>query len=299
MTQRRFEAIAFDLWDTLVIDDSDEIKRERQGLLSKPEQRRELLWQALDRERSTARAAVCQAYDDGDAAFRAAWHDEHVTWDVRTRLRLVLQKLDRELPEPAFHELVRAHEEMELEVRPDLVPGCAETLRGLAADYRLAIVSDAIVSPGRCLRELLRLHDIEQYFSAFAFSDEVGRSKPHPAMFKHVAAALGVEPAQMVHIARPTARAELGAASATRPEPAWQPGHRRAPRRQPRSRTCPPCRSAPWRRRTRVRARSARASPAIAHTLSASPRPPHPTRTCPRRRRPARRCAPSTSTIAR
>ena len=75
MTQRRFEAIAFDLWDTLVVDDSDEIKRERQGLLPKHEQRRELMWQALDRQQSTSREGVHQACDDGDAAFVAAWHD--------------------------------------------------------------------------------------------------------------------------------------------------------------------------------------------------------------------------------
>jgi putative hydrolase of the HAD superfamily len=200
MTQRRFEAIAFDLWDTLVVDDSDEIKRELQGLLPKHEQRRELLWQALDHQRSTSREGVHKAYDDGDDAFGAAWHDEHVTWTVKTRLEFVLGKLDRDLPEPVFAELVRAHEEMELEVCPDLAPGCAEALRELAGDYRLAIVSDAIVSPGRCLRELLRMHGVGRYFSAFAFSDEVGRSKPHAAMFEHVASALGVEPAAMVHV---------------------------------------------------------------------------------------------------
>jgi len=200
MTQRRFEAIAFDLWDTLVVDDSDEVKRERQGLLPKPEQRRELLWQALDRQQPTSRADVCRAYDAGDAAFRAAWHDEHVTWTVKARLEFVLGQLDRDLTEAEFVELVRAHEEMELEVRPDLVPGCAETLAVLAGDYRLAVVSDAIVSPGRCLRELLRIHGVERYFGAFAFSDEVGRSKPHSAMFEHVAEALGVEPAAMVHV---------------------------------------------------------------------------------------------------
>jgi len=200
MTQRRLEAIAFDLWDTLVVDDSDEVKRKRHGLLPKHEQRRQLLWQALDRLQATAREAVDRAYDDGDAAFHTAWHQQHVTWTVGRRLEFVLQRLDRHLPEPALAELVRAHEEMELEVSPDLAIGCARALAELASDYQLAVVSDAIVSPGRCLRKLLQMHDVHQYFSAFAFSDEVGHSKPHPAMFEHVAGALGVEPAAMAHV---------------------------------------------------------------------------------------------------
>ena len=200
MTQGRLEAIGFDLWDTLVVDDSDEVKRQRQGLRSKREQRRHLLWQALDRTRPMAREVVAQAYDVADAAFTAAWHDQQVTWTLRERLDVVLKELGRHLPEPVLAEVVRAHEEMEVEIYPDLVPGCAEALAQLARRYRLAVVSDAIVSPGRCLRELLRIHEIGQYFGAFAFSDEVGHAKPHPAMFEFVASELGVEPAAMAHV---------------------------------------------------------------------------------------------------
>ena len=42
------KAITFDLWDTLVIDDSDEAKRKERGLRSKFDERRHLLWEALN-----------------------------------------------------------------------------------------------------------------------------------------------------------------------------------------------------------------------------------------------------------
>ncbi len=99
MTQRRLEAIGFDLWDTLVVDDSDEVKRQRQGLLSKREQRRQWLWEALDRTRSIPREVVTRAYDVADAAFTNAWRDQQVTWTIRERLDVVLEELGRKLPD--------------------------------------------------------------------------------------------------------------------------------------------------------------------------------------------------------
>ena len=42
------KAITFDLWDTLVVDDSDEAKRAEHGLRSKFDERRHLLWEALN-----------------------------------------------------------------------------------------------------------------------------------------------------------------------------------------------------------------------------------------------------------
>ena len=42
------KGITFDLWDTMVRDDSDEPKRAAQGLRSKKAERRHLVWQALN-----------------------------------------------------------------------------------------------------------------------------------------------------------------------------------------------------------------------------------------------------------
>ncbi len=47
---------------------------------------------------------------------------------------------------------------------------------------------------------MLEKHGIKQYFTGFAFSDEVGRSKPDRAMFASAAEQLGVSIEQMVHI---------------------------------------------------------------------------------------------------
>ena len=200
MPAHRIKAITFDLWDTLVHDDSDEPKRKARGLLAKKEQRRRVLWEALDRQQAIDAERVSLAYDVADAAFNRVWHQQHVTWSIATRLEVILQGLGRTLPEAMFIEVVRAHEVMEVDIPPDLVAGCDDALQELSEHYQLAIVSDAIVSPGRCLRQLLEKHGILKYFTGFAFSDEVGHSKPDRRMFESAAGQLGVELQEMVHI---------------------------------------------------------------------------------------------------
>ncbi len=194
------KAVTFDLWDTMVQDDSDERVRAARGLRSKRQERRHLLWQALNGIQPIDRDRVELAYDVADAAFNHVWHAQHITWTINERLKVVMDGLGRTLPDAAFAEVVKAHGEMEIDIPPDAIEDVAHALANLANRYKLCVVSDAIVTPGTGLRALLRLHDLERYFSGFAFSDEVGHSKPHRAMFDSAADQLGVSIEEMVHV---------------------------------------------------------------------------------------------------
>ena len=194
------KAITFDLWDTLVIDDSDEAKRAEQGLRSKFDERRHLLWEALNTTEPIELETVRLAYNVGDAAFNKVWKEQHITWHIAERLRVILNGLGRELPDETFNAVVRAHEEMEVDIPPNAMPDAVPVLERLARRYKLCIVSDAIVSPGSCLRRLLENHGLAKFFNGFAFSDEVGHSKPHRSMFESAAGQLGVEISEMLHI---------------------------------------------------------------------------------------------------
>ncbi|HXG32766.1 MAG TPA: HAD family hydrolase [Bryobacteraceae bacterium] len=196
----QIRAVSFDLWDTILADDSDEPKRRALGLPPKPVERRELVYRFLSRHAPVERAAVETAYDTADAAFRHVWKHQWVTWPVRVRLQVVLAGLRRQLPPAEFDELVRLHEEMELQVRPDLVPGAPEALRALAGHYRLVVVSDAIFTPGRALRELLAGYGLRHLFAGFVFSDEAGCSKPAPQLFHRAAELAGCRPEELVHV---------------------------------------------------------------------------------------------------
>ncbi len=194
------KGITFDLWDTMVRDDTDEPVRAARGLRPKKAERRHLLWEALSAAEPMDLARVELAYDVGDAAFNRVWHDQHVTWTIAERLGVILNGLGRSLSEADFARVVRAHEVMEVEIPPDPIEGIAEALAALAKRYKLCVVSDTIVTPADGLRAVLEKHGLKQYFSGFAFSDEVGRSKPHRAMFEAAAAQLGLPLDQMVHI---------------------------------------------------------------------------------------------------
>ncbi len=197
---RTIKAVTFDLWDTIVHDDSDEPKRKAKGLRSKKAERRHLLWQALNRHKPISEADVALAYDVADAAFNRVWHDQHVTWRIGERLEVALKGLGCTLPADEFAELVRQHEDMEVDIPPDLIPGIAEALAKIHGRYRTCVVSDAIVSPGSALRRLLARYDLTRHFDGFAFSDEVGHSKPHRSMFDSAARQMGVAMEEMVHI---------------------------------------------------------------------------------------------------
>jgi putative hydrolase of the HAD superfamily len=188
------------LWDTVLIDDSDEPKRKAQGLEPKPVERRNLVRRFLERHEPIRAEQINVAYDTVDAAFRQVWYGQNVTWTVRQRLGVLLKSLGRNLPEPEMAELVRLHEDMELTVRPDLAVGVAEVLQNLYGKYRLGVISDAIFSPGRTLRRLLAHYNLMKFFDAFVFSDEIGFAKPDASVFEAAAEGLNVRPCDIVHI---------------------------------------------------------------------------------------------------
>ena len=119
---------------------------------------------------------------------------------MRERLQIVIDGLGRSLAESVLDLVVQRYEEMEITVAPDIIDGAADAIANLSQDFPLAVVSDAIVSPGRCLRQWLELNHILQYFQGFSFSDEVGSSKPHRNMFTLAAEQMGVEIEEIVHV---------------------------------------------------------------------------------------------------
>lgn len=202
------EAITFDFWDTLAIDDSDEPKRAVLGLPSKAEARLQLFVEKIRSHYphiSTRRAV--EAYQTANERFRQDWHENHRTPSVTTRIYYAYETLGLK-PNPGEYaqlvreidELVREIETMEIRIPPDFTPGVHAAIRLLAQDFKLGIISDTIHTHGRGLRHLLEQQGLLSYFRYFLFSDETRISKPASALFRQAAAGLNVSPASIVHV---------------------------------------------------------------------------------------------------
>lgn len=202
------EAITFDFWDTIAIDDSDEPKRAALGLPSKAEARLELFFEQVRSTHPHIRfEEAAAAYRTANERFRREWHTEYRTPGVTTRLYYAYEELGLR-PEPGHYanlvaeidELVRDIEAMEIRIPPDFAPGIHQTLAELSQEYTLGIISDTIHTHGRGLRHLLQQQGLLQYFSYFIFSDEVGASKPAIEVFRQAILGLDKLPHQVVHI---------------------------------------------------------------------------------------------------
>ena len=193
-------AVTFDLWDTIVDDDSDEAHRSAKGMRSKRDERRHLMWQALNGVQEIDLEMVVQAYDVADAAFNVVWKENHINWSVDQRMRVIATGLGRTLPDDVMAKLIDDTGRMEVDMPPNAIDGIGQALAELATRYKLSIVSDSIVTPGTGLRKILENHGLIDHFSGFAFSDEVGHSKPHRSMFDSAAKQLDVDVTEIVHI---------------------------------------------------------------------------------------------------
>jgi HAD superfamily hydrolase (TIGR01549 family) len=194
------KAVTFDLWETLIADDSDEPRRKGMGLRSKYDERRHIVWQALNEVEPISQEAAYQAYSVADAAFINLWQGHSVTWWLEERVDVILTGLGRTLPADAKQGVIDALGALEVDVPPDAIEGARDCLADLAGRYKLCIASDTIVTPGTGLRQLLDGHGLKEFFSGFAFSDEAGHSKPHPAMFESASSQLGLPLNEMVHV---------------------------------------------------------------------------------------------------
>lgn len=194
------KAITFDFWDTIVKDDSDEPKREAAGLPSKAETRLQLLTAEISQHYPRIAAGqIKEAFDYANDQFRHHWKVEYVTPTVARRFQELYHFLKIDLT-PGFADVVRKIEDMEVEISPDFAPDIHTILAELAQDYKLGIVSDAIHTPGRGLRQIMEQEGLLRHFSHWVFSDEAGASKPAPAVFEQASTGLGTPLNQIVHI---------------------------------------------------------------------------------------------------
>lgn len=202
--------ITFDFWDTIVDDDTDEPKRAARGLASKAEARvSTFVDEILAHHPEVGCAAAVAALDKATATFRHHWKIEHHTPCVADRLMVGFEALGLGKT-PGYDQLVHAWEAMEVEIPPNLVPGIGDCLAELQGRYKIGIISDAIVTPGTGLRQILKDYGLFQYFDHFVFSDEAGASKPAARVFDLATAGLGVAAGELAHVGDRPANDILG-----------------------------------------------------------------------------------------
>jgi putative hydrolase of the HAD superfamily len=202
--------ITFDFWDTIVADDTDEPIRAERGLGSKAQTRvSSFVDEVSEHYPDIPDAEVLKALDTAQSTFRHHWKVEHHTPCVADRLMVGFKTLNIAAT-PGFEGLVHTWETMEVEIPPRLVDGIGDCLAALHGPYKIGIISDAIVTPGLGLRQILRDYGLFQYFDHFVFSDEAGASKPAARVFDLACEGLGVAPSELAHVGDRPANDILG-----------------------------------------------------------------------------------------
>ncbi len=185
------QAITFDFWSTLY------------HYTQSPRPRRLRLIQAAladngagDFAEEILASAMQHAWDSWDRV----WRTEQRTVDAAGWLTFALNHIGAVLPERAFSQTAHALERGILADTTVSIDGVPAVLAQLSQRYRLGIISDTGMSPGHVLRELLLRDGLLAYFRATIFSDELGRSKPHPDPFHAALTELNVSPQQAAHV---------------------------------------------------------------------------------------------------
>lgn len=195
------KAVTFDFWDTIVADGTDEPKRADAGEPPKAVAQRRLFVQEVSTHHpELPLERINAAFDHMNQWFVQAWKVGHHTPHISERVLEGYRHLGI-MPSPGFDHMVQALARMEVVFLPDLAPGIIDCLAVLKDRYKLGIISDTITSPGTSLREMLERYGLKDCFDALIFSDEVGASKPAPAIFAAAMEALGLDdPAQLAHV---------------------------------------------------------------------------------------------------
>lgn len=185
------QAITFDFWGTLYEDGST--ADERLPIIEKA-----LSVHGQSRSLSQIEAATKHAW----AIWERTWLEERRSLPISSWLDEVLNAMDVSLPSAARESLYRPLQDIYLnEARPPQpIAGVLDIVPRLARRYRLGLISDTGLTPGRVLREVMDRDGLLRFFDTETFSDEIGVTKPEPQAFLRTLEALEVPAAAAAHI---------------------------------------------------------------------------------------------------
>jgi FMN phosphatase YigB (HAD superfamily) len=188
------KVVTFDFWSTLV---DGNITPERTA-------------QRLARLQA---AIVAAGYPCTPEELRAAFERafERISADARDSLKDIgppgrWAVLAEELGIPegmiAYEVVEHAYEDITLDPLPATMPHVHAAVEAMhQAGYHLAVICNTGMAGGRVLREVLRRHQLFEFFHVTVFSNEFGWAKPHPSIFAHTLEALGgFAPAEALHV---------------------------------------------------------------------------------------------------
>lgn len=185
--------VCIDFWNTIVISET--------GGAARQVARLEAVKEIGGRYRSDITDELIQkARKHASESFDKEWLGNQRTPVTEELVRVMMKFMAISPKDSEVNELVRVFQESLYDGPPDLADGAAEVIESLSKSYKLAIISDTMFSPGRVLREYLNRKGILEYFSGFAFSDEIGVSKPHRKAFETALSETGSSPEKAWHI---------------------------------------------------------------------------------------------------
>jgi putative hydrolase of the HAD superfamily len=192
------KAVTFDLWQTLILDTPEGLRRAR------AERIRGVQGVLADHGLGAEAGRVEAAYDAVGARLDAVWATQRdVGSRGQVRIALEMLGLDEAVPSdgPVMEALDQAYCLPILSALPVANAGARTVLIALRnCGLRLALICNTGRTPGKMLRQVLDRLGLAPFLSVLTFSDEVGLRKPHPEIFLQTLGTLGVTPGEAAHV---------------------------------------------------------------------------------------------------
>jgi len=192
------QGVTFDLWSTLILDRPDLMERRK-------ELRVRRMWELLTRAGWEVKMeALARGYDrSGEQLVQVQAQERDM--DTREQLQVLLSHaLGQGDPFPGEElsaQLEEAYVQPVVEVPPLLVSSAVWVLDELRREgLKLGLISNTGRTPGWMSRRLLAQYGLDAYFDTLTFSNELGFTKPHSAIFLSALEKLNLEPQAVVHI---------------------------------------------------------------------------------------------------
>lgn len=133
----------------------------------------------------------------------AHWYRDNLSHEhiyTTSRFEEMLKRLNIQLKPEIFDEIVNMFESTMLSFKPPLKNNVRETLENLFPDYKIGLISDTGITPGRVIRKVLEEYELLNFFEMTLFSDETGIYKPQMSVFQLALKKLGVNSQNAAHV---------------------------------------------------------------------------------------------------